>query len=76
MKEVNEKLEKLDADVVGMDGLSAGIVHGAEGRTLTDIATYNPSAEADYRAALHHLQHVDFSLLAELKSNKDADWLI
>ncbi|GKF93392.1 hypothetical protein Tco_0280111, partial [Tanacetum coccineum] len=54
------------------EGLSAGITHGIEGRTLTDIAAYNPSAEADYLAALHHLQSVSFSLLAELKSNKDA----
>ncbi|GJX93678.1 hypothetical protein Tco_0348264 [Tanacetum coccineum] len=54
------------------EGLSAGITHGIEGRTLTDIAAYNPYAEADYLAALHHLQSVNFSLLAELKSNKDA----
>ncbi|GJR98935.1 hypothetical protein Tco_0271109 [Tanacetum coccineum] len=54
------------------EGLSAGITHGIEGRTLTDIATYNPSTEADYLATLHHLQSVNFSLLAELKSNKDA----
>ncbi|GKE62566.1 hypothetical protein Tco_1512933 [Tanacetum coccineum] len=129
IKEVNDKLEKLDADVVAMvlhleekfyphllntiagrrwllthgmelanakclnsteylsalgaaigkaiekgmrEGLSTGITHGIEGRTLTDIAIYNPSAEADYLAALHHLQSVNFSLLAELKSNKDA----
>ncbi|GJS29036.1 hypothetical protein Tco_0489656 [Tanacetum coccineum] len=55
------------------EGLSAGITHGIKGRTLTDIAAYNPSAEADYLAALHHLQSVNFSLLAELKSNKDAN---
>ncbi|GKB12286.1 hypothetical protein Tco_0846209 [Tanacetum coccineum] len=54
------------------EGLSTGNTHGIEGRTLTDIAAYNPSAEADYLAALHHLQSVNFSLLAELKSNKDA----
>ncbi|GJT30704.1 hypothetical protein Tco_0910979 [Tanacetum coccineum] len=54
------------------EGLSAGITHGIEGRNLTDIAAYNPSAEADYLVALHHLQSVNFSLLAELKSNKDA----
>ncbi|GJT42088.1 hypothetical protein Tco_0941953 [Tanacetum coccineum] len=54
------------------EGLSAGITHGIEGRTLTDIAAYNPSAEADYLTALHHLQSVNFSLLAEPKSNKDA----
>ncbi|GJX26025.1 hypothetical protein Tco_0232321 [Tanacetum coccineum] len=112
IKEVNDKLEKLDTDVVAMvlrleekfyphllntiagrrwllthgmklaiakclnsteylsalgaaigkaiekgmqEGLSAGITYGIEGRTLTDIAAYNPSAEADYLAALHHL---------------------
>ncbi|GJW12162.1 hypothetical protein Tco_1577989 [Tanacetum coccineum] len=61
------------ADEKGMqEGLSTGITHGIEGRTLTDIAAYNPSAEADYLVALHHLQSVNFSLLMELKSNKDA----
>ncbi|GJV47630.1 putative gypsy type transposase [Tanacetum coccineum] len=54
------------------DGLSAGITHGTEGRALTDVAAYNPSAEADYISALQHLQNVNFSLLAELRSNKDA----
>ncbi|GKB81280.1 hypothetical protein Tco_0948175, partial [Tanacetum coccineum] len=57
---------------VMQEGLSAGITHGIEGRTLTNIAAYNLSAEADYLATLHHLQSVNFSLLAELKSNKDA----
>nr|GFA92699.1 hypothetical protein [Tanacetum cinerariifolium] len=32
----------------------------------------NPSAEADYISALQRLQSVNFSLLAELRSNKDA----
>nr|GEV62924.1 hypothetical protein [Tanacetum cinerariifolium] len=54
------------------EGLSAGITHGAEGRKLVDVAAYNPSAEADYLSALHHLQNVNFSLITELKSNKDA----
>nr|GEW85316.1 hypothetical protein [Tanacetum cinerariifolium] len=45
------------------DGLAAGITHGKEGRVLTDVVAYNPSAE---------LQNVNFSLLARLKSNKDA----
>nr|GEX90182.1 hypothetical protein [Tanacetum cinerariifolium] len=34
------------------DGLAAGITHGIEGRTLADVAAYNPSAEADYFSAL------------------------
>ncbi|GJS40454.1 hypothetical protein Tco_0565497 [Tanacetum coccineum] len=54
------------------EGLSAGITHGAEGRKLTDVAAYNPSAEADYLSALQRLQSVNFSLIAELKANKDA----
>ncbi|GJY14949.1 hypothetical protein Tco_0385371 [Tanacetum coccineum] len=54
------------------DGLSAGITHDTEGRSLTDVAAYNPSAEADYISALQRLQSVNFSLLAELRSNKDA----
>ncbi|GJT79212.1 hypothetical protein Tco_1053554 [Tanacetum coccineum] len=54
------------------DGLSAGITHGAADRVLTDVATYNPSAKADYLSALQRLQSVNFSLITELKSNKDA----
>ncbi|GJV01529.1 hypothetical protein Tco_1335098 [Tanacetum coccineum] len=52
--------------------LAAGITHGQEGRVLTDIAAFNPSAESDYISALQELQDVNFSLLAKLKSNKDA----
>ncbi|GJV73176.1 hypothetical protein Tco_1493171 [Tanacetum coccineum] len=55
------------------EGLSAGITHGAVGRVLIDVAAYNPSAEADYLSALQRLQSVNFSLIAELKSNKDAN---
>nr|GEV57191.1 transposase (putative), gypsy type [Tanacetum cinerariifolium] len=44
----------------------------AEGRTLADVAAYNPSVEADYVSALQRLQNINFSLLAELRSSKDA----
>ncbi|GJZ55455.1 hypothetical protein Tco_0610648 [Tanacetum coccineum] len=54
------------------EGLSAGITHGAKGRKLTDVAVYNPCAEADYLSALQRLQSVNFSLIAELRANKDA----
>ncbi|GJT19890.1 hypothetical protein Tco_0878596 [Tanacetum coccineum] len=54
------------------DGLSAGITHGKEGKVLTDVADYNPSAEVDYLFALQQLQNVNFPLLAKLRSNKDA----
>nr|GFC33719.1 cold-regulated 47 [Tanacetum cinerariifolium] len=33
------------------DGLAMGSDHGREGRSLTDIAAYNPSAEADFNSA-------------------------
>nr|GEU91439.1 retrovirus-related Pol polyprotein from transposon TNT 1-94 [Tanacetum cinerariifolium] len=54
------------------DGLAAGITHGKEGYVLTNVAAYNPSAEMDYVFSLQQLQGVNFPLLAELKSNKDA----
>nr|GEY83311.1 hypothetical protein [Tanacetum cinerariifolium] len=54
------------------DELSAGIVHGKEGRALTDVAAHNPSAKVDYPSTLQQPRNVNFSLLAELKSNKDA----
>ncbi|GJS24286.1 hypothetical protein Tco_0452918 [Tanacetum coccineum] len=44
------------------EGLSAGITHSSEGRKLTDVAAYNPSAEADYLSALQRLQSVNFPL--------------
>ncbi|GKF73542.1 hypothetical protein Tco_0219874, partial [Tanacetum coccineum] len=55
------------------DGLAAGINHGRAGRSLADIVAYNPSAEADFNSALQELCDVDFPLLAELKSHKDAN---
>ncbi|GJV12565.1 hypothetical protein Tco_1354106 [Tanacetum coccineum] len=54
------------------DGLAAGITHDQEGRVLIDIFAFNPSTESDYISALQELQDVNFSLLSELKSNKDA----
>ncbi|GJR03962.1 hypothetical protein Tco_0526946 [Tanacetum coccineum] len=53
-------------------GLSAGIDHGKAGRNLEDIVAYNPAAEADYNSALQRFREVDFPLLAELSSHKDA----
>nr|GEV69718.1 transposase (putative), gypsy type [Tanacetum cinerariifolium] len=58
------------------DELSAGITHGAKGRVLADVAAYNFSAKADYISALQHLQNINFSLLAELRSNKDASLMV
>ncbi|GKF61606.1 hypothetical protein Tco_0181660 [Tanacetum coccineum] len=39
---------------------------------LTDVVAFNPFAESDYISTLQDFQSVNFSLLADLKSNKDA----
>nr|GEZ04304.1 hypothetical protein [Tanacetum cinerariifolium] len=84
---VNDKVAKLDADLLEMALhleenfiptfltlflAEAGIDHGKAGRSLEDVAAYNPSAEVDYTFALQRIRKVDFPLLAELKSRKDA----
>ncbi|GJT48803.1 putative gypsy type transposase, partial [Tanacetum coccineum] len=43
------------------DGLAARITHGREGRVLTDVAAFNPSAESDFSSALQGVQNVNFS---------------
>ncbi|GJY74498.1 hypothetical protein Tco_0478929 [Tanacetum coccineum] len=100
MNIVNDKVAKLDADLMEMalyltekfyphllttisgrsraieKGMqsrpSAGIDHGKEVRSLADVVAYNPAAKADYNSALQRLCEVDFPLLAELSSHKDA----
>nr|GEV90635.1 dynein regulator LIS1 [Tanacetum cinerariifolium] len=54
------------------DGLSTSIDHRKAGRSLADIVAYNPAAKVDYNSALQRLGEVEFPLLAELKSHKDA----
>nr|GEX36680.1 hypothetical protein [Tanacetum cinerariifolium] len=54
------------------DGLLDGIDHIKAGRSLADVVAYNSASEADYNSALQSLREVDFPLLAELKSHKDA----
>ncbi|GKC02451.1 hypothetical protein Tco_0994061 [Tanacetum coccineum] len=53
-------------------GLSTEIDYGKEGRILADVVTYNLVAEADYNSAPQRLREVDFPLLTELSSHKDA----
>ncbi|GKF10229.1 hypothetical protein Tco_0048155, partial [Tanacetum coccineum] len=53
-------------------GLATVIDHGKEGRSLADIAAYNPDAEANFNSAIQKFCEVDFPLLAELNSHKDA----
>ncbi|GJX14818.1 hypothetical protein Tco_0206576 [Tanacetum coccineum] len=54
------------------DGLRARVDHGKVRRDLSVIKAYDPSAEAKYVEAVNALGTVDFSLLSELKSKKDA----
>ncbi|GJX64891.1 hypothetical protein Tco_0299234, partial [Tanacetum coccineum] len=49
-------------------GLTAGIDHGKAGMGLTDVAAYDPSAEANYLSAVSALRDVNFPLLAQLES--------
>ncbi|GJX30658.1 hypothetical protein Tco_0240513, partial [Tanacetum coccineum] len=54
------------------DGMAAGVEHGRAGRGLDDIAAYDPSAEANFVYAVNALRAVNFPLLAQLESQKDA----
>ncbi|GKD79954.1 hypothetical protein Tco_1342575, partial [Tanacetum coccineum] len=46
--------------------------HEKSERGLVDVAAYNPSAEANYISIVNALHAVDFHLLAQLESYKDA----
>ncbi|GJX68407.1 hypothetical protein Tco_0304134 [Tanacetum coccineum] len=54
------------------DGLKSGVDHGRAGRGLDDIAAYDPSVEANFVYAIDALRAVNFPLLAQLESRKDA----
>ncbi|GJX48853.1 hypothetical protein Tco_0274043 [Tanacetum coccineum] len=54
------------------NGLAANIDHGKEGQSLADVVAYNLDAEAYFNFALQKFHEVDFPLLTELKSYKDA----
>ncbi|GJX37282.1 hypothetical protein Tco_0250585 [Tanacetum coccineum] len=85
MNIVNDKVAKLDADLLEMalhleekfyphllttiSGRRWLLTHG---RSLADVVAYNPAAKADFNSALQRLYEVDFPFLAELNSRKDA----
>nr|GEZ58432.1 cold-regulated 47 [Tanacetum cinerariifolium] len=54
------------------DGLTVGIEHGRAGRSIEDVAAFNPFAKGDYVAAINALRDVNFPLLAQLEANKDS----
>nr|GEX52751.1 hypothetical protein [Tanacetum cinerariifolium] len=43
-----------------LSGLAVDIDHGREGRSLADVAAYNPNAEVDFNTALQELRKVYF----------------
>nr|GEX48988.1 hypothetical protein [Tanacetum cinerariifolium] len=55
------------------DGLKVGVDHGKAGWDMSMIEAYDPLAEAKYIDAVNALGTVDFSLLSELRANKDAN---
>nr|GEU42544.1 hypothetical protein [Tanacetum cinerariifolium] len=76
--ELQEKITVYDNSIScviekGMQSdLAAKINHDTEGRSLADVAVYNPDAKEDFNTALQELCEVEFHLLAKLKSYKDA----
>nr|GEU32353.1 ribonuclease H-like domain-containing protein [Tanacetum cinerariifolium] len=54
------------------DGLKAGVDHRKAGRDLSVIKAYNPSADSKYIDTVNAFGVVEFSLLTELESKKDA----
>ncbi|GKB99042.1 hypothetical protein Tco_0985179 [Tanacetum coccineum] len=54
-------------------GLAVGINHGKARRDLTDVAAYDPFMEVNYISTLSALYAVNFPLLAQLESHKDAN---
>nr|GEW46495.1 retrovirus-related Pol polyprotein from transposon TNT 1-94 [Tanacetum cinerariifolium] len=59
-----------------LDGLKAGVDHGKAGNDLSVIEAYDPFAEAKYINIVNAFGTVDFSLLSELRSKKDASMLM
>ncbi|GJR31760.1 hypothetical protein Tco_1107992 [Tanacetum coccineum] len=72
---IQDEQVKLDGDgflAAHEDGLAAGIENGKAGRGLIDIAAYDPSTKANSVSTVNALHTVDFPLLSQLESKKDA----
>nr|GEU37613.1 hypothetical protein [Tanacetum cinerariifolium] len=54
------------------DGLAVGIDHGKARRGLVDVSAYNTFAKADYVTVINAFRTVDFPILAQMESLKDA----
>nr|GEX58704.1 ankyrin repeat-containing protein [Tanacetum cinerariifolium] len=78
-KVLGSRVVKLDGTAVScavnkgiQDGLRVRVDHVKAERGLSVVESYDPSVEAKYVKAVNALGAVDFSLLSELKSKKDA----
>ncbi|GKB75154.1 hypothetical protein Tco_0936566 [Tanacetum coccineum] len=56
-----------------MGWLVASIDHGKAGTGLTDVAAYDPSVEANYLSVMSALRAMNFPILSQLESHKDAN---
>ncbi|GJR34518.1 hypothetical protein Tco_1210202 [Tanacetum coccineum] len=78
LKFLSDKVAGLDAELIGMalhldEEFYPRFLTTIAGRKgLVDVAAYNPSAEANYVSAVNALRTVDFPLLSQLESQKDA----
>ncbi|GJR16222.1 hypothetical protein Tco_0798874 [Tanacetum coccineum] len=53
-------------------GLEAGIIHGKDGISLTQVEAYDPEVEEKYVAVVFEFEGVSFPLFDELESLKDS----
>nr|GEX15980.1 hypothetical protein [Tanacetum cinerariifolium] len=57
-------------------GLEAGVMHGKDGRSLTQIEDYNPKIKGKYVATVSEFESVSFPLLDELEGLKDSPFAL
>ncbi|GJW76755.1 hypothetical protein Tco_0138437 [Tanacetum coccineum] len=77
VKVLSDRIAELDANLMGMalhldEEFYPRYLTTIAGRSLAEVAAHNPAAEADYVDALNALHAVEFLLLAQLPSHKDA----
>ncbi|GKC66613.1 hypothetical protein Tco_1099211, partial [Tanacetum coccineum] len=77
VKVLSDRIAELDANLMGMalhldEEFYPRYLTTIAEQSLAEVAAHNPAAEADYVDALNALHAVEFPLLAQLASYKDA----
>ncbi|GJR55335.1 hypothetical protein Tco_1405856 [Tanacetum coccineum] len=77
MKVLSDRITSMDSDLMVLalhmdEEFYPYFLTTLVGRVLADVAAYDSSAEANYLAVINDLRSVDFSLLFQPKSRKDA----